>query len=164
MSTIGNVTLLAPGSTSSTSSTTSSNSSQTLTQQDFLKIMVAQFTQQDPLSSGGDGGGDSGTSSYVSQLMAMTNLTTEQTMSVQQQDQLANALPGATVEVNNNGTGVTGVVQQTAVDANGGLDLIINGQSYPSTDLVSINQTQAQAAVAAAASAAAGTTTPTTGN
>jgi len=171
MSTIGNVTLLSPSSTTSTTSGTSSsasgNSSQTLTQQDFLKIMVAQFTQQDPLSSGSDG--DSGTSSYVSQLMAMTNLTTEQTMSVQQQDMLANALPGATVELNNNGTNVTGVVQQTAVDANGGLDLIVNGQSYPSTDLLAVNQTQAQAAVAAAAAnnsttGTTGTTSSTTGN
>jgi flagellar hook assembly protein FlgD len=166
MSTIGNVTLLAPGSTSSTSSTTSSNSSQTLTQQDFLKIMVAQFTQQDPLSSGSDGGGgDSGTSSYVSQLMAMTNLTTEQTMSSQQLEQLANALPGATVEVNNNGANVTGVVQKTAVDANGGLDLIINGKSYLSSTLVSIDQTQAQAAVAAAAAATTpAATTPASSN
>jgi flagellar hook assembly protein FlgD len=170
MSTIGNVTLLSPGSsTSSTSSTTSSNSSQTLTQQDFLKIMVAQFTQQDPLSSGGDGGGDSGTSSYVSQLMAMTNLTTEQTMSAQQQDMLANSLPGATVSVNNNGVTVTGVVQSTAVDPNGGLDLVINGQSYLSSNLLSINQTQAQAAVAAAAANSSGTsgaaaTTPTPSN
>jgi flagellar hook assembly protein FlgD len=170
MSNIGNVTLLSPSSTSSSTgstSTVSSNSSQTLTQQDFLKIMVAQFTQQDPLSSSdGSGGGDSGTSSYVSQLMAMTNLTTEQTMSSQQLEQLANALPGATVEVNNNGTNVTGVVQKTAVDANGGLDLIINGKSYLSSTLVSIDQTQAQAAVAAAASATATTpaTTTATGN
>ena len=156
MSNIGNVSLLAPQSTPATA--TSGNSSQNLTQQDFLKIMVAQFTQQDPLSSS-DGSGGSGTSDYVNQLMAMTNLTTEQTMSGQQQDLLGNALPGATVEVNDNGVTVTGVVQKTAVDQNGGLDLIINGKSYLSTNLLSIDQTQAQAAVAAAAAATANTTT-----
>jgi flagellar hook assembly protein FlgD len=159
MSNVGNVTFNTPSATPA--SATSGNSSQTLTQQDFLKIMVAQFTQQDPLSSS-DGSGGSGTSDYVNQLMAMTNLTTEQTMSAQQQASLANALPGATVEVNDNGVTVTGLVTKTAVDQNGGLDLIINGKAYQSSNLLSVDQTQAQAAVAAAAAAAAANNTPAT--
>ena len=138
-------------------STTSSNPSQTLTQQDFLKIMVAQFTNQDPLASDGSGGsGGSGTSDYVNQLMSMTNLTTLQTMSGQQAQQLAESLPGATVEVSDNGTDSTGVVQSARVDpSTGGVDFTVGGTEYPSSDLYAITQT---AAAAAAATTPAATT------
>ena len=149
MSTIGNVSLLAPSAT-----TSSSNSSQTLTQQDFLKIMVAQFTQQDPLSSGDGSSSGSGTSDYVNQLMSMTNLTTMQTMSGEQGLQLAGSLPGATVDLSVNGADVNGVVQKTTITSSG-INLTIDGQDYPSSDLISVDQTAAQAA----AIAAAGTTT-----
>jgi flagellar hook assembly protein FlgD len=129
---------------------------QTLTQQDFLKIMVAQFTQQDPLSSG-DSSGGSGTSDYVNQLMSMTNLTTMQTMSSQlttstgqQALALADSLHGATVEVTDaNGNVVTGVVTKTSVDSTSDNVLMtINGVQYSSANLVSIDQTAAQTAAA----------------
>jgi flagellar hook assembly protein FlgD len=132
---------------------------QNLTQQDFLKIMIAQFTQQDPLSSG-DGGGDSGTSDYVNQLMSMTNLTTMQTMSSQlttstgqQALSLASSLQGATVTVNDaNGNPVTGVVQQTGVDpTSDNVLMIINGTQYSSANLIAINDNPAQTIAAAAA-------------
>ncbi len=125
---------------SGSSPTYSSNGTQILTQQDFLKIMVAQFTQQDPLSSGGDGGG-SGTSDYVSQLMSMTNLTTLQTMSGQQAQQLVASLPGQTVTVSDNGETGTGVVTSARVDAStGGVYFTVGGEEFPSSDLYSINQ------------------------
>jgi len=114
---------------------------QALTQADFLKIMVAQFTQQDPLSSGDGGGGDSGTSDYVNQLMSMTNLTTLQTMSGQQAQQLVASLPGQTVTVSDNGETGTGVVTSARVDAStGGVYFTVGGEEFPSTDLYSINQ------------------------
>jgi flagellar hook assembly protein FlgD len=139
----------------------STNPNQTLTQADFLQIMVAQFTQQDPLASGSDGSGGSSTSDYVNQLMSMTNLTTLQTMSGQQAQQLAETLPGATVEVSDNGTNSSGVVQSARVDpTTGGVDFTVGGTEYPSTDLYSIEATAAQTAAAAATTAA--TTTPTT--
>jgi flagellar hook assembly protein FlgD len=126
----------------------SSDGSQTLTQADFLKIMVAQFTAQDPLSSDdGSGGGDSGTSDYVNQLMSMTNLTTLQTMSGQQAQQLAQSLPGATVEVSDNGETTSGVVQSARVDSStGGVYFTVGGTEYPSADLYSVNQPTAPAA------------------
>lgn len=156
MSTIGNVSLLSP--TSATSTTTKS-AAQTLTQQDFLKLMVAQFTQQDPLASGGDGGGgDSGTSSYITQLMGMTNLTTLQNVSSQQGLQLAESLQGATVTLSSNNQTISGVVQKTSVDASGGIDVMVNGNTYSSSDVTSINQTPAQTAATAAAAASAATT------
>ena len=137
---------------------------QNLTQQDFLKIMVAQFTQQDPLSSGDGGGSSSGTSDYVNQLISMTNLTTLQTVSSQlttstnqQALSLGDSLNGATVTVNDaNGNPITGVVQQTSVDnTTDNVLMTINGAQYSSANLVSIDQTAAQAA----ALAGAGTTT-----
>jgi flagellar hook assembly protein FlgD len=159
MSSINNVSLNA---NTPPASTTSGSASQTLTQQDFLKIMVAQFTQQDPLSSG-DGSSSSGTSDYVNQLMSMTNLTTMQTMSAQlttstgqQALSLAQSLPGSTVEVSDaSGNVVTGVVTRAGVDTtNNNVLMTINGQTYSSANLISIDQPAAQTP--------AGTTPPAT--
>jgi len=144
----------------STPSTTtpSTNPNSPLTQADFLKIMVAQFTQQDPLASGSDGSGGSSTNDYVNQLMAMTNLTTMQTMSGEQAQQLATSLPGATVEVDNNGNFSSGVVQSARVDSsNLGVFFTVGGTEYPSSDLYSINQP-----VAAAPTTPTTPTAPTT--
>jgi flagellar hook assembly protein FlgD len=114
--------------------------------------MVAQFTQQDPLSSGSGGGGSSGTSDYVNQLMSMTNLTTMQTMSAQmttstgqQALALAQSLPGSTVEVSDGkGNVVAGVVQKASVDTTtDNVVMTINGQQYSSANLISIDQTAA---------------------
>lgn len=149
--------------------TTPTTGSQTLTQQDFLKIMVAQFTQQDPLSSGDSGDGDSGTSDYVNQLMAMTNLTTVQTMSSQlttatgqQALELADNLQGSTVEVGDGqGNVITGVVQKASVDTTtDNVIMTINGTQYSSANLVSIDATSAQ--TLAAAGTATTATPPTT--
>ena len=133
-----------------------------LTQADFLKIMVAEFTQQDPLSSGSGSGGSSGTSDYVNQLMSMTNLTTMQTMSGQEAQQLAASLPGSTVQVDDNGAMGGGVVQSARVDSSsGGVFFTVSGKEYPSADLYSISQTSAEtAAAAAAANNTPATTTP----
>lgn len=160
MSTINAINASTP---TASSTAASSNPNQALTQQDFLQIMVAQFTQQDPLADGSDGSGSS-TNDYVSQLMSMTNLTTLQTMSGQQAQQLANSLPGATVEVDNNGNYTSGVVQSARVDtSNLGVYFTVGGTEYPSSDLYSIAQTAAQTAAAAGTSAATPTaTTPTT--
>jgi flagellar hook assembly protein FlgD len=144
MSTINSINASTPPA----STTTTSNGSQTLTQADFLKIMVAQFTQQDPLASS-DGSGGSSTNDYVNQLMSMTNLTTLQTMSGQQAQQLVESLPGATVVVSNNGTQSTGVVQSARIDpTTGAVDFTVGGVEYPSTDLYSVEQTAAQTTAA----------------
>ena len=138
MSTINSINANTPPAAAST------GNNQTLTQADFLQIMVAQFTQQDPLASGSDGGGGSSTSDYVNQLMSMTNLTTLQTMSGQQAQQLAQSLPGATVEVSDNGNAVNGVVQSARVDSStGGVYFTVGGTEYPSADLYAVEQTAA---------------------
>jgi flagellar basal-body rod modification protein FlgD len=149
MSTITNINANTPTNTATPSS--SGSAGQTLTQQDFLKIMVAQFTQQDPLSSGSGGGSSSGTSDYVNQLMSMTNLTTMQTMSKelatstsQQSVQIAQSLVGSTVDVTGNGGIVAGVVQKARVDTSTNtVYMTIGGQEYSSASLISIDQAAA---------------------
>ncbi|MEI9998729.1 MAG: flagellar hook capping FlgD N-terminal domain-containing protein [Verrucomicrobiota bacterium] len=136
------------GTTNGTVPTVPAGTEQTLSQADFLQIMVAQFTNQDPLSDS-DGSGSNGTSDYVSELMSMTNLTTMQTMSQQQSMMLAGSLPGSTVVLSVNGNPVSGVVQGAEIQ-NATLYLNIGGQQYPASDLVSVTQTQAQADAAGA--------------
>jgi hypothetical protein len=95
----------------------------------------------------------------VNQLMSMTNLTTLQTMSGQQAQELANSLPGATVEVDNNGVYSSGVVQSARVDSsNLGVYFTVGGTEYPSADLYSIAQTAGQAAATTNTTPAASTT------
>jgi flagellar hook assembly protein FlgD len=158
MSNVGNVSLLSPSSTTSTTG----NASSTLTQADFLQLMVAQFTQQDPLASGDGDGGGSSTSDYVNQLMSMTNLTTLQSVSAQQGVQLAQTMPGSTVTVtDSSGNTFSGPVQQTVIDSNG-VNVVVNGVEYPSSDITTVSQSEAQAAAAAAATAGTTGTTGTT--
>jgi flagellar basal-body rod modification protein FlgD len=135
MSNVGNITLMSPTSTTSTTGSATT----ALTQADFLQLMVAQFQSEDPLADdSGSGGGGSSTSDYVDQLMSMTNLTTMQNMSTQQGVQLAQQLPGQTVSVtDSSGNTITGVVQNTTVSANG-VNVTINGTSYPVSDLIGV--------------------------
>jgi flagellar hook assembly protein FlgD len=152
MSNVGSVSLLSPSSTTSTTG----NASSTLTQQDFLQLMVAQFQAQDPLADdSGSGGGSSGsgTADYVNQLMSMTNLTTMQTMSAQQGLILAQSLPGQTVTVTTpENTTDTGVVTGTTVTSSG-VNVTINGVSYPITEITSVTP-----ATAATSTTGTGTT------
>lgn len=142
MSNVGSVSILSPTSTTSTTG----SASQTLTQQDFLKLMVAQFQAQDPLASdSGSGGGGSGggTADYVNQLMSMTNLTTMQTMSAQQGLLLAQSLPGQTATITKpDNTTVTGVVTSTSVTGSG-VDVTINNTAYPITEITALAPTAA---------------------
>jgi hypothetical protein len=75
---------------------------------------------------------------------------------------LADTLPGATVDLSNNGAEVSGVVQAASMTDNG-LEVTVNGAEYPATDIVNVDQTSAQA-VAAAAAAANASTNSTTNN
>ena len=154
-------------STPSTNTDNANSANTTLTQADFLQIMVAQFENQDPMSDS-SGGGSSGTSDYVEELMSMTNITTMQTMSQQQSMELAGTLPGSTVVLNDNGTAVSGLVTGASIE-NATLYVTVNGTQYPASDLVSITQTQAQAAAgntsttnSTGSTASTGSTVPTT--
>jgi len=121
------------------------NTGQALSQQDFLKIMIAEFTSQNPLASDSGGGGSS-SSDYVNQLMNMTNLTTMQTMSTelgtsttQQAVSLAQSLTGATVQVNDQGKTIQGVVQNASISGTN-VTITINGVKYDSSLITSVLQ------------------------
>ena len=142
MSNVGSVSILSPSSTTSTTG----NAATTLTQQDFLQLMVAQFQAQDPLaddSSSGGGGSGSGAADYVNQLMSMTNLTTMQTMSAQQGLLLGQSLPGQTATITKpDNTTVTGVVTGTQISGSG-VNVTINGNVYPITEITALAPTPA---------------------
>jgi hypothetical protein len=71
-------------------------------------------------------------------------LTTLQTMSGQQAQQLAESLPGETVTVSVNGQQGSGVVTSARVDGStGGVYFTVGGTEYPSSDLYAVNQTPA---------------------
>jgi flagellar hook assembly protein FlgD len=160
MSNVGNVTYSTPSAVaaaaeaSSSTNTAGSNTIGGLTQQDFLQLMVAQFQASDPLaddSSGGGSSSDGGSSDYVNQLMSMTNLTTLQGLSSQQGLQMAQQLSGATATITTpENTTVTGVVTGTTI-SQGVVNVTIDGQSFPSTEITGLTPTPAA-------------TTPTTSN
>jgi len=121
--------------------TSSALPTQTLTQDDFLKLLVAQLQAQDPLNPESD-------TEFVSQMANFTTLeqSKEMTADIQQlgtQQQLlqANDLIGRTVTLGNadgsltSGT-VTGVLVQSGVPS-----MIVNGQVYDMSALLAITPT-----------------------
>ncbi len=166
MSTTSPVVGAAPTNTTSTTSTNNTgNSVDGLTQADFLKIMVAQFTNQDPLSDSDGSGSSGGSASYIQELMSMTNITTLQTMSQQQNIELAGTLPGATVSLNDGYGNISSGVVTAASIQNATLTITVNGKQYPATDLVSITPASAAnnsstASTSSTSSTGTGTTTP----
>jgi flagellar basal-body rod modification protein FlgD len=110
----------------------------TLNQDDFLKLVVAQMTTQDPLNPQKD-------SDFVAQLTQFTTL--EQTkgmqtdiseLRTQQQFLQANATLGRKVSVEDgNGIITTGVVSAIQVEAGTPL-IVVNGQAHDMGELISI--------------------------
>lgn len=127
-------------SNSATSSATSSSSQsssavqlpqQTLNQQDFLNLLVTQLQNQDPMDPESD-------TDFVAQMAQFSTLSTMNTMQSNVAEQQANGLIGFTVGVTNTqGDVVTGTV--TGVDlVNGSPELVVNGQTYGLSQLVSV--------------------------
>jgi len=112
-----------------------------LTQNDFLKLLVAQMTQQDPLNPKSD-------MEMIPQMVSFTEL--EQSKSMQtdiaklRADQRllqANSLLGRTVEIQDGSkTGVTGQVTSVHM-VEGTPKLVVNGQRYALDDLFSVTTT-----------------------
>jgi flagellar basal-body rod modification protein FlgD len=110
----------------------------TLNQNDFLKLVVAQMTSQDPLNPQKD-------SDFVAQLTQFTTLEQTKTMQsdiselrAQQEFLQADATLGRVVSLeNSNGVVTTGVVSSIQVEA-GTPKLVVNGQAHDMTELVSI--------------------------
>ncbi|MDB6034817.1 MAG: flagellar hook capping protein [Verrucomicrobiales bacterium] len=110
----------------------------TLNQNDFLKLVVAQMTSQDPLNPQKD-------SDFVAQMAQFTTLEQTKTMQgdisdlrAQQRFLQADATLGRVVSLEDSkGTVTTGVVSSIQVEA-GTPKLVVNGQAHDMTELVSI--------------------------
>ena len=113
---------------------------QTLTQDDFLKLIVAQMSAQDPMQPVDD-------TQFVAQmaqfstLQATTSMQQSLTqMSNQQQFLQANALIGRDVALlNGQGALIDGTVSKVLM-TNGTPQLVVNGQAYDLSTLLSVSE------------------------
>lgn len=100
-------------------STTPGVPNATLSQADFLKVMIAQLSNQDP-------GNAQDPNQFMNQFMQMGNFTATQQMSAnmsslytQQQQMYANSLVGKKVDVTDaNGNSATGIISSAWVSGN----------------------------------------------
>jgi flagellar basal-body rod modification protein FlgD len=141
ISSIAAPTKQAVGTTIPPTTGTSSSSAiptQTLSQADFLKLVVAQMSNQDPMNPQSD-------TEFISQMASFSALQESQTtesdisgMRSDQQVQQANSLIGRSVDVQSgSGLPVSGVVSGVQVQ-NGVPQIVVNGQPYTLSDVLDI--------------------------
>jgi flagellar basal-body rod modification protein FlgD len=110
----------------------------TLDQQDFIKLLVAQMTQQDPLNPKSD-------LEMIPQMVSFTQLEQSKSMQsdlaqlrAEQQLLRANSLLGRTVEIQDgNGARITGQVSAVQMEE-GTPKLVVNGRRFDLAQLSSI--------------------------
>ena len=109
----------------------------TLGQQDFLKLLVAQMTQQDPLNPKAD-------MDFIAQMAQFTSL--EQSRSMQSSMALleANSLLGRTVSLEHEGQTVTGVVSAVQIEE-GTPQIVVGGQKYELKQVLGLEPAPASA-------------------
>jgi flagellar basal-body rod modification protein FlgD len=135
---------MAISSVSSSQASTASNTTadsaalgKTLNQNDFLKLLVAQMTSQDPMN-------PQSNADFAAQMAQFSALQTSQStaaemakLSANEQVQQANGLLGRSVSVQSGEGIATGTV--SAVQLSGGVPLLlINGAQYELNQLLSI--------------------------
>ncbi len=117
---------------------------QTLNQKDFLKLLVAQLAAQDPMNPVSN-------TDFAAQMAQFSTLQTTQTMQTNlaglessQAVLQANSLLGRTVQVQStSGATASGVV--SAVNLQGGTpSIVVNGQSYNLSSVLSVSLAQSQ--------------------
>lgn len=127
---------MSVGAISSTNSTTSDTTttdlaSQTLSQSDFLQLLVQQLSNQDPLN-------PESNTDFAAQMAQFTALQTSQSTQQNMAQMEANSLIGRTVNLQiSDGTTVSGTVSSVAVDA-GTPELVVNGSNYNLSQVISI--------------------------
>jgi flagellar basal-body rod modification protein FlgD len=129
---------------------------QALTQGDFLQLLVAQLSQQDPMNPVSD-------TDFAAQMAQFSALQESQTMQQNMAGIQAAGLLGGTVTVQpGSGSPITGVV--TAVQYSAGVpSIIVNGQSYELSSILSVSPTAMPAAGASTTQTPTGSqTTPAT--
>jgi flagellar basal-body rod modification protein FlgD len=115
------------------STSTTPVGSQTLSQADFLQLLVTQMTSQDPLNPQSD-------TAFAAQLAQFSALQQSQTMTGNIQGLQANTLIGRQVSVasaTNGAQGTSGTV--TGVDfSSGSPQLVVNGQEFALSQVTAI--------------------------
>ncbi len=141
--------------------TINNGAQQTLTQQNFLQLLVAQMENQDPTNPQSD-------TQMASQMAQFTSLTQTTAMSASLSMMQANSLIGSTVTVQTDSMGDTtsGVVQSVAMasaSSGGQPQININGTPYSLSQVVSVAPTPATTSSAGSTSTApTSSTTPAT--
>ena len=138
-----------------TNTTATNAGSQTLTQADFLQLLVTQMTSQDPLNPQSD-------TAFAAQLAQFSALKQSQDMQANMATLQANSLIGETVTVNPPGVPeVTGTVAGVAMNA-GTPYIVINGMPYDLSEVSSFSSLNPAAPGSAAGqnSTSTGTATP----
>ena len=108
-----------------------------LGQDDFIKILVAQLTAQDPLNPQKD-------AEFIGQMAQFSALESAKSMQTEIQTLRANSMIGQTVEVNAGDTPLTGVV--TGVVAfKGEPKIMIDDELYSLSEVVRVERTVAPA-------------------
>ena len=121
----------------SAASSSNALNSQTLSQADFLKLLVTQMSSQDPLNPQSD-------TAFAAQLAQFSSLQATQTMGGNLQTMQATGLLGQTVYVtpSTGGSLISGVVSAVQI-ASGTPEIIVNGQAYTISQLAGIVPTSA---------------------
>jgi flagellar basal-body rod modification protein FlgD len=117
----------------------SGGAQQTLTQNDFLQLLVAQMENQDPMDPQSD-------TDMAAQMAQFTSLTQSTAMSGSLSALQANSLIGSTVTVQTDSTGDTasGIVTSVklgAASSDGTPQILINGTAYDLSSVVSVTPT-----------------------
>jgi flagellar basal-body rod modification protein FlgD len=121
-------TVPAASNSTNTSTSTSTSASNTLNYNDFLKLMVAQLQNQDPLN-------PTDSSQFMSQIAQMS--TVEQGINTNSKlDQLlvnsnisqASTMIGLTLT---GADGTTGIIQSVRIDSSGSTAILTNGKQVP---------------------------------
>src|SRR5947209_6966999 len=119
------------GTASSNNSAALALPTQTLGQADFLKLLVAQMTSQDPLH-------PQSNTDFVAQMATFSQLQASQTMESDMAGLQASSLLGRTVSVTSpDSTQTVGVVSAVQLVA-GTPEIVVNGQSYNLSELSAI--------------------------
>jgi flagellar basal-body rod modification protein FlgD len=127
------------GSSTNNSQTAASNSLASVTQSEFLQLLVSQLQNQDPLDPMSD-------TDFATQLAALSEVGSLDTMNTNLTDLLqvqqlssGEALIGTPVSYTSSGTGYQGTVSGLTVQSDGTVDLTINGTNVPISQVNSVN-------------------------
>lgn len=108
---------------------------QKLDQNDFIKLLVAQLTTQDPLNPQKD-------TEFIGQMTQFSALESSKTMQTELQTLRATQLLGQTVEIKlEDEDGATLVGQVTAIDNGSGQPkIIVAGEAFSLSDVIRVQQ------------------------